>query len=132
LLKLKGTWWRFLSGNIDVVPALKEFARDAGVLVKKKLTRSSGVPTMHPHVAAMLDGLKRFKGDTLFILSEKDFTAQEFQSLVANDKNWKSAISDSCSVLHDVAGADHTFSSVEWQDEVARLTIGWVEQQLSD
>lgn len=129
LLRDRNTWRRLFSGDIEVMLFLKEFAREVGSLVKKVIGQSFGVPVSHSWVTDMLEGLKRFKGSTLIILSEKDLTAQEFQSLIVNDKSWRKAIVQSGAVLHNIARADHTFSNVEWQDEVVRVTIDQVKRQ---
>jgi len=126
LLKGREAWQRFFTGKIDIWPALKEFSSDTAVLLKKALGMSLGVPTRHPFVVEMLEGLQRFKGNTLFILSEQDLTAREFISLTSNEKRWKKAIAATSVEVHQVPGADHTFSKKPWQEEMTRLTIAWV------
>jgi len=128
LLKGKDTWRRFFAGEIHVASAAKDFARDLCLLLKKLVVRSAGGPSNHSWVASMLAGLKTFDGKTLFLLSEKDFTAQEFQSLIANDKNWNKAVANAGAELCGIAGSDHTFSDIKWQDEVVQHTVRLVKK----
>ncbi len=58
LLKGKETWRRFFKGDIDVLRALREFAGDSVLLVRKAAGKSLGVTQRHPFVDAMLEGLR--------------------------------------------------------------------------
>lgn len=58
------------------------------------------------------------------VLSGRDYVAREFQD-VSNGVSW-SALGISDRVVH-LPEADHTFSTAEWRDEVAAITLRWAQ-----
>jgi hypothetical protein len=60
----------------------------------------------------MEDGLRRFRGKVLLILSGNDLTAQEFDGVVASSPRWQ-ALADRRVTRHRMAGANHTFARRE-------------------
>ncbi len=80
---------------------------------------------------SMLDGMNRFKGETLFILSERDLTAQAFNLLVKKDARWQNAFMEKNVSFQEVAQADHTFSTRTWRGLAATLTIDFVGRLVS-
>jgi hypothetical protein len=74
----------------------------------------------------MADGLCRFKGKVLLILSGRDLTAQEFEEVVRGSKRWQKLIADTRVERRALAEANHTFSTREWRDQVAAWTAHWV------
>jgi exosortase A-associated hydrolase 1 len=116
-----GFWRKVFSGRLDVRAAfasLRKFVtdaaaprRDAGTLPER-----------------MADGLRRFRGPVLLILSGKDLTADEFRGVVSRSERWTRLLADARVVRRDLAEANHTFSRREWRDQVARWTADWIEQ----
>jgi hypothetical protein len=130
LLRGKDTWLRFFTGKIHIRKALIEFFNDSVSLLRNALGLSLAVPAGHSFVAEMLHGFLSFKGETLFILSECDLTAQEFVSLIANDNKWAAVISGPEVAVKHLLGADHTFSKKNWQDEMTSLSVEWTKELL--
>ncbi len=128
LLRGTETWRRVFTGKIEVLPALRSFAGDSAMLAKKALGKSLGVTLIHPFVSAMLEGLERFRGECLFIISEQDLTAQEFLGLAEHDKHWRKQIARPEVSLHRIVGADHTFSRNEWAQQVSEVTVALVRR----
>ena len=126
LLKGRETWRRFFGGNIEMLPAIREFVGDSALLVKRRLGAVFGRSVLQPFVAQMLSGLKRFEGRSLFILSQQDLTAQEFLRLLGTDRRWGKALSGDRVERREIEGADHTFSTEPLASEVTRLTVDWV------
>lgn len=87
-------------------------------------TPSSGTA---PLPDRMEDGLRKFQGRVLLILSGNDLTAQEFKGVVANSRRWQGLLSDPRVTRFDLPGANHTFARREWRDQVARWTETWVK-----
>lgn len=77
---------------------------------------------------SMLDGMNRFKGKTLFVLSERDLTAQAFNLLVKNDARWQKAFAEKDVAFQEVAQADHTFSTQAWRERAATITIDFARR----
>lgn len=74
----------------------------------------------------MADGLGRFKGKVLLILSGKDLTAQEFSGVVRASSRWGKLLSADRIQRRSLPEADHTFSRREWRDQVIAWTAAWV------
>ena len=75
----------------------------------------------------MADGLSRFKGKVLLILSGKDITAQEFEDVAQASKRWSRLLADARVERRKLAEANHTFSTRAYRDQVAAWTVEWVQ-----
>jgi uncharacterized protein len=128
-LSKRNQWRRLLFGEIKLVPAFKELARNTLALLGKRSLFGTRQASRGSFVQDMLDGLQRFKYDVLVVLSEADLTAREFSILAANQTDWKAATSKSTITISTVLAADHTFSQRPWQEAVSQLTIDWVRQR---
>jgi exosortase A-associated hydrolase 1 len=74
----------------------------------------------------MLDGLSRFEGRLLFIISEPDMTAREFMDMTQASRKWQRLLAGPKVSQRRLPDADHTFSRRVWRDEVAAWTAEWV------
>ncbi len=75
----------------------------------------------------MEDGLRKFHGRVLFILSGSDLTSQEFEGVVENSRRWRKLLEDKRITRYRLAEANHTFARRDWRDQVARGTEVWVK-----
>lgn len=75
----------------------------------------------------MEEGLRRFRGRVLLILSGNDMTAREFKDLIAGSRRWQNLLADARVTRHELHEANHTFARSEWAEQVARLTAEWVQ-----
>ena len=78
------------------------------------------------YLARMQQGWVRFRGPVLFVLSENDFTAREFEEWIGRDKERSRMFRGERCRVCAVANADHTFSTRAWRDAAARKTIEWI------
>jgi uncharacterized protein len=74
----------------------------------------------------MRDGLLRFEGRSLLVLSGKDLTAQEFTQVTAEDADWRQALTSPRVTRCDFRDADHTFSELQVQMDLFRATLEWL------
>ena len=127
LLRLlqRSFWTKFLSGKI----VLSNSVRD----LKKSVQGASSIVTAaHPqldslgYIERMLEGLNRFQGGVLFILSGNDLTAQEFIALTQQYKHWKKICCRPNIFSETVKKANHTFSTHTWRDRVADKSATWL------
>jgi exosortase A-associated hydrolase 1 len=72
----------------------------------------------------MAEGLRRFGGRILVVLSGNDFTAKEFRQVCSETTSWPRALDGSDMEL--LGEADHTFSAGVWKTRVAEITAQWV------
>ena len=128
-LSTRNQWRRLLSGQIKLVPAFAELARDSVALLGKSSHGRGWKSATRSFVEVMQEGLEQFQHRILIVLSEADLTAREFSTLIAQDPAWKRTVAKPTVSITTLAGADHTFSQRPWQEEVSRMTIEWVAQQ---
>jgi uncharacterized protein len=74
----------------------------------------------------MAEGLSRFKGRALLILSGEDLTAREFEEVVRASSRWRRLLADARIERRNLPAANHTFSRSEWRDQVATWTAAWM------
>jgi len=77
----------------------------------------------------MFDGLSRFDGRMLVMLSGADLTAQEFAGLPERDPRWRRLLAGARVTRRELPGADHTCSRREWHDQVVDWTCDWMRAQ---
>jgi len=114
-------WRKVFSGRLDVRSAFASIRR----FVMDAAAPRRDVGTLPER---MEEGLRRFRGRVLLILSGKDLTAEEFRGLVSRSERWTRLLADTRVVRRDLAESNHTFSRREWRDQVARWTADWVKQ----
>lgn len=130
LFRGSDSWRRLLTGNIRIKPVLKDISAAVGARLRKtfgllKPGRGQG----SSFVVAMMDGLDRFSGRSLILLSGQDMTAQEFVQLVKTDAEWNKLVSADRISVHHMPEADHTFSKSSWEEEMQALTRDWLLDQ---
>ncbi|MBA4141417.1 MAG: hydrolase 1, exosortase A system-associated [Nitrosospira sp.] len=125
--------WRKISrGNFDFSEAIRSFLNTIGTAIRGKtkavapLEQSDTTYNLAPLPERMLDGLSRFEGQTLLIMSGNDLTAQEFSNVVNGSRDWKKLLASPRVSRRDLPGATHTFSRREWRDQVAVWTKEWI------
>ena len=76
--------------------------------------------------SAIFKGMSSFKGKICLVISKKDLTAEEFMQEF-NRSGWlEDANNQSKTTIHHVEGADHTFSSARWRNQVEKITMDFV------
>jgi exosortase A-associated hydrolase 1 len=126
---LTGEFWRkLISGRFDWRSSVKGFWGQLKRM-RSRNSRSKSEDRLEtlPLPERMAEGLARFKGKVLFILSGQDLTADEFRDTVSASARWRELMQDSSIVREDLPEADHTFSRRQWRDDVAKRTWQWVE-----
>ncbi|MBW7837285.1 MAG: hydrolase 1, exosortase A system-associated [Sphingomonadales bacterium] len=117
----KAAWKRLLSGQVDVLGSIK------GVLgLFKRMASPRPVSDQRPYPDRMADGLRRFKGRTLLLLSDRDLVAREFEDVAASAPAWAGVMAACQASRATVANSDHTFSSEVWRQGAAEATIAFI------
>jgi len=75
----------------------------------------------------MLDGLSRYKGRIMLIMSGRDMVSKEFDDLLQATPAWNRQLAAHALVRHDLEYADHTFSTADWRNQVADWGIQWLK-----
>ena len=72
-----------------------------------------------------------FQGSVLLLLSGDDYTAKEFLEYAGVDRSWAGLLEQEHIVRHELADADHTFSSPESRVRVESLTLEWLDKYVA-
>lgn len=118
-------WRKLLGGGLNPARALGEL----GDNLRASAARSDSpeAEDSRDFITRMRDGLQRFRGRVLLVLSGNDYTAAEFVDLAATP-SWSALLERPDVSSHRIEAADHTFSSAAWRDALAQLTAGWLTE----
>ena len=123
-------WRKLATGRFDAVASVKSmlgFVGQASTRREAPTDTDSAPPTAGCALPErMAEGLARFQGEVLLIMSGNDLTAREFDENVADSRRWRKLLRGPLVTRRDLPAADHTFSRRDWRDEVARLTLEWL------
>jgi len=123
-----GLWQKVARGEFNFREAATAFG---GMIIDAAGGNRSGVigapASEAPFQDRMEDGLRRFRGKVLFILSGNDLTAQEFKDLVAGSGRWRRLLKGDRVTRYDLPEANHTFARRNWRGQVERWTEAWVK-----
>ena len=72
------------------------------------------------------EGLRRFSGKVLLLMSGRDLIAREFDEVTKSSKDWRGLLSDRRITRKDIADADHTFSKPEIKAEAQQTLLDWL------
>jgi len=121
-------WRKVLRGRFDYAAALSSAWRLARSALRPRracVDRSAAAPPASlPE--RMRDGLARFDGRILLMLSGADLTAQEFGDVTESDALWRRLMAEPRVTRFVLPGADHTCSQRAWHEQVVGWTCDWV------
>ena len=119
-------WARLLTGQVG-------FRALASLWTNLKLgfgSRATGsIDPQRPFQQRMAQAWRGFRGRILLLLSENDYTANEFRGALASDPIWANAGSHAGLERRDLGGADHTLSARASREAVERFTSDWLLSQ---
>lgn len=133
-LRQRSFWIKVFSLKFDLVGSIRSAMQMISLAraPAKKSTGQSEINTKNtvdrskPLPERMLDGLTRFQGKIMLVMSGRDMVAREFDDLLDAAPIWRERLAACATVRHDLQYADHTFSSAEWRDQVAAWGIEWL------
>jgi uncharacterized protein len=115
-----GLWQKLARGEFGF--------REAAAGLRKAIADAIGSAAPEaPFLERMEEGMRKFRGKVLLILSGNDLTAQEFKDLVAASADWRQLVEDERVTRYDLPEANHTFARRDWRDQVERWTETWVK-----
>lgn len=90
---------------------------------KPELDDLSGLPLP----VRVAEGLRRFQGRCLLLMSGFDLIAREFDAVTGASRAWSGLLQDERLTRIDIEGADHTFSREVWKQAAADRIACWLE-----
>lgn len=114
-----GFWRQLFRGSFAPLAALRSLYH--------LVVAANGTDDTNDTPRRMLDGLSRFHGRVLIILSGDDLTAQEFADVQQSSAKWREFSGGANVRQAKVEHANHTFSSARWRDQATHLCLHWLE-----
>lgn len=116
-------WKKLMGGGVSIGKSLRGLFTAVEVASSKADVTSDGVAKgdLPQRMAA---GLVRAGKPFCVVLSERDYVAREFESVVAAGGAWKGLTAATSPTR--IAKSDHTFSTAEWRALVEDCTKAWV------
>lgn len=87
---------------------------------------ATGITTSLVLPERMHEGLRRFNGKVLLVLSGNDLTSHEFSALAKTSRKWRNLLHGPNVQKRQLADANHTFSQEAWRNQVALWTTDWI------
>jgi len=117
-------WRKVASGEFDVVGSVRDLLR--------KLRASSRFAEVEAARAGfrgrMLEGLSKFGGKVLLLVSGRDLTASEFMDLCEADTRWRTALRRPNVEICHYERADHTFSAADGLALATADCASWLDR----
>lgn len=117
-------WSKILRGRFELRAALSSAMGMARSALHSRTQPNQDRRATLPE--RMADGLARFEGRVLVMLSGADLTAQEFSDLARADARWRGLLEHRRVTRHILPGADHTCSRRGWHEQVVDWTCDWM------
>lgn len=126
-------WVDMLRGRMNVGRAIVSFAQVLKTFLMGRKSLRAGVDKTArddldglPLVAKTAEGLRRFQGRTLLLMSGCDYIAREFDDVTKSSQAWADLLDGPRVQRVDIADADHTFSRVEWKTQAHDALLRWL------
>lgn len=119
-------WRKLFSDAFSPLESARSLLGTFARAVKPPRAASSSGARGAPFQARMLQGLERYRGPVLLMLSGRDLTAQEFVDTTRGDARWCRVLQSDRIRRWELPEADHTFSTKAWRAAVERETSDWL------
>lgn len=116
-------WARVVTGRVGL-RALASLWRNVTLTLGPR--RAVVADRQRPFQQRMADAWRRFPGPILLLMSENDYTADEFRGALDTDPIWQGASAHARLEQHAILGADHTMSATATRQSVEQLTLSWL------
>lgn len=132
-IKNPDLWRKLVSGNFAFKSSFYSLLSLCKKMVYGGIANKSGTNASNlfdssiPLPDRMKEGLIRFNGRVLLILSGDDLTAEEFRGVVRANLDWQQLLSRTQFTQKNLEKANHTFSSRLWRQQITQWTIEWLK-----
>ncbi|MBS0366441.1 MAG: hydrolase 1, exosortase A system-associated [Proteobacteria bacterium] len=124
-------WRKLVSGGINPLTVGRDFMRQLRAFLRGRRQRgltASGSDDMAdlPLPVKTAEGLRRFPGPVMILMSGRDLIAREFDEVVKSTAAWQGLLQRPQVLYRELQGADHTFSRQVWKDQAAQWVGEWL------
>ncbi|MDO9449292.1 MAG: hypothetical protein Q7J21_02315, partial [Rugosibacter sp.] len=113
-------WRKLLRGGVGLRASIGEYVS------QRRVARCAIQTGSTDFITQTLDGLHRFPGALLVVLSGRDLVAQEFMDTLARDGDMP-LFSKPDQIVKNIPNADHTFSQSASRVELEAAVLEWLE-----
>lgn len=122
-----GFWRKLMQGKGNLVGSVWEFVCTLWqALLGDKGPIKAKEPSESCYQQRMFEGLRKYPGRVLLVLSGNDLTAKAFSQQLAQDSAWAQLVEERSVSRVCLESADHTFSTRQAKDWLARQTQAFV------
>lgn len=128
-------WRHVLSGKFkaresftSMIDVVRTYLRGRAQIARQTAQPEVDDLSALPLPVRVAEGLRRFRGRSLLLMSGVDFIAREFDEVTRTSKAWEGLLDNERLERVDVEGADHTFSREVWKNAAADTVTHWVER----
>jgi exosortase A-associated hydrolase 1 len=121
-----GFWRKLLRGEFELAQSLRSMLASARLVLAHEKSPRSGVNDAD-FQTKMAQGLRRFRGRVLLVLSGNDLTAREFIEYSCSAPAWRGLLDSPLIEKLRLSEADHTFSHSKWRQAVEEATTAWLD-----
>lgn len=125
-------WRKLLRFEYNLLDYAKAGTRKLVARIARLLARGDTAAAVSDIDAAgrpidrMLDGLARFEGPVLFLMSGRSLVSNEFDELINGDPAWQAVYKRPTCKRIDLPNADQTFSDSDSRERVNQTILDWV------
>lgn len=123
-LRDPGFWKRLISGQVGAQSAAELLGNLKRMAVRGRPDPSTSDVPAYP--SRMASTLASWTGQTLLVLSGKDYTAKEFLDGCSSDATWARAMSGQQLRRLDLPDSDHTVSNTADRTAVETASLAWI------
>ncbi len=120
-------WAKLARGELDLAGSTRDFLRSLSVGAARFGTGDQSL-SLPQRVAS---ALRQFDKPILLILSGADLTAQEFETTVLESRAMRSWRQRPGLTVKRLEGANHTYSTKTWREQVHAWTLEWLSSYLT-
>lgn len=124
----KSFWKKVKSGQFSFLNSLKSYfqlCKSAKFEVNPNASSEQGLESL-PLPSRLARSCESYHGKIFVLTSGKDYIAQEYKDYSQASNIWQNMIASGQIVMFDIPDSDHTFSRLEWRDELFDYTKNWV------
>lgn len=124
-------WQQLFAGRLNLMRALASFGEVLRTFIKgRKALRTAVADTDAfdnlPLPVKTAEGLRRYAGRVLILMSGLDYIAKEFDEVTRSAAAWKGLLEADRVTRVDIADADHTFSKPEAKAKAQGSLLDWL------
>jgi len=134
-LRSREFWALVFSGRFELrralrslVEVLRDYRRGRRQLARASTTPQDDFDTLSLPLRTA-EGLRRFGGPALVLMSGHDYIAREFDEVTRLTPAWSGLLDSGRVQRVDIEGADHTFSKQAWKTAMVDAIVGWMATQ---